>query len=92
VGSKSYWYIEGILNLNKGDELMKFFDVFRLYSVREIAEITDLKENKITFLLRKGTLKGRKVGRIWYSRGFYISKMMSQNRKLKELKNKFETR
>ncbi|GAI66942.1 unnamed protein product [marine sediment metagenome] len=52
----------------------------------------DASQNKITFLFRKGTLKGRKVGRIWYSRGFHISKMMSQNRKLKELKNKFETR
>lgn len=71
---------------------MKFFDNFRLYSVKEIAEITGLKENKITLLFRKGTLKGRKVGRIWCSRGFYISKMMSLNRKLKELKNKFEKR
>jgi len=71
---------------------MKFFDNFRSYSVKEIAEITGLKENKITFLLRKGTLRGGKVGRIWYSRGFHISKMMSQNRKLKELKNKFEKR
>ena len=71
---------------------MKFFDNFKSYTVNEIAEITGFKGNKITFLLRKGTLKGRKVGRIWYSRGFYISKMMSQNRKLKELKNKFETR
>lgn len=71
---------------------MKFFDNFRLYSVKEIAEITGLKENKITLLFRKGTLKGRKVGRIWYSRGLYISKMMSLNRKLKELRNKFEKR
>jgi len=71
---------------------MKFFDNFRLYSVKEIAEITGLKENKITFLLRKGTLKGRKIGKIWYSRGWQIRKMMSQNRKLKELKNKFEIR
>jgi len=71
---------------------MEFFDNFRLYSVKEIVEITGLKENKITFLFRKGTLKGRKIGKIWYSRGFYISKMMSQNRKLKELKNKFERR
>jgi len=71
---------------------MKFFDFFRLYSVKEIAEITGLKENKITLLLRKGTLKGGKVGRIWCSRGFHISKMMSQNSKLKELKNKFEKR
>jgi len=71
---------------------MKFFDIFRLYSVKEIAEITGLKENKITFLLRKGTLKGRKIGKIWYSRGWQISKMMSQNRKLEELKNKFERR
>jgi len=71
---------------------MKFFDNFRLYLVREIAEITDLKENKITFLLRKGTLRGRKIGKIWYSRGWQIRKMMSQNRKLEELKNKFERR
>lgn len=71
---------------------MKFLDNFKSYTVNEIAEITGFKENKITFLLRKGTLKGRKVGKIWCSRGFYISKMMSQNRKLKELKNKFETR
>lgn len=71
---------------------MKFFDFFRLYSVKEIAEITGLKENKITLLLRKGTLKGRKMGKIWYTRGIYISKMMSLNRKLKELKNKFEKR
>ncbi len=71
---------------------MEFFDNFRLYSVKEIAEITGFKENKITFLFRKGTLKGRKIGKIWFSRGFHISKMMSQNRKLKELKNKFETR
>ncbi|MBA7621774.1 hypothetical protein ES703_29140 [subsurface metagenome] len=71
---------------------MKFFDNFRLYSVKEIAEITGLKENKITLLFRKGTLRGRKVGRIWCSRGFYVNKMMSQNRKLKELKNKFEKR
>ena len=71
---------------------MKFFDIFRLYSVREIAEITGLKENKITFLLRKGTLKGRKMGKIWYSRGLQIRKMMSQNKKLEELKNKFERR
>ncbi len=71
---------------------MEFFDNFKLYTVKEIAEITGLKENKITFLLRKGTLKGRKIGKIWYSRGFYIGKMMSQNRKLKELKNRFETR
>ncbi len=71
---------------------MEFFDNFRLYSVKEIAEITGFKENKITFLLRKGTLIGRKIGKIWFSRGFHISKMMSQNRKLKELKNKFETR
>jgi len=72
--------------------LVKFFDNFRSYSVKEIAEITGLKENKITFLLRKGTLKGRKIGKIWYSRGWQIRKMMSQNRKLKELKNKFEKR
>lgn len=71
---------------------MKSFSIFSLYNVNEIAEITGLKKNKITFLLRKGTLKGRKVGRIWCSRGFYIGKMMSQNRKLKELKNKFKTR
>jgi len=71
---------------------MKFFDNFRSYTVKEIAEITGLKENKITFLLRKGTLKGRKIGKIWYSRGWQIRKMMSQNRKLKALKNKFERR
>jgi muramidase (phage lysozyme) len=71
---------------------MKSFSIFRLYTVNEIAEITGLKENKITFLLRKGTLKGKKIGRIWCSRGFYICEMMSQNRRLKELKNKFETR
>jgi len=71
---------------------MKFFDFFRLYSVKEIAEITGFKKNKIAFLLRKGTLRGRKVGRIWCSRGLYISILMSQNRKLKELKNKFEKR
>jgi len=71
---------------------MKFFDIFRLYSVKEIAEITSLKENKITLLLRKGTLKGRKIGKIWYSRGWQIRKMMLQNRKLKELKNKFGRR
>ena len=71
---------------------MKSFDLFKSYTVNEIAEITGFKENKITFLLRKGTLKGKKVGRVWYSRGFHISKMMSQNKKLEELKNKFETR
>lgn len=71
---------------------MKFFDLFKSYSVNEIAEITGFKESKITFLLRKETLKGRKIGRIWYSRGFHISKMMSQNKKLRELKNKFEIR
>lgn len=71
---------------------MKFFDNFRLHSVKKIAEITGFKENKITLLLRKGTLKGKKMGKIWYSRGFYIGVLMSQNRKLKELKNKFEKR
>ena len=71
---------------------MKSFNFIKLYTVKEIEEITSFKENKITFLLRKGTLKGRKIGKIWYSRGFYIGKMMSQNRKLKELKNRFETR
>ncbi|MBA7539488.1 hypothetical protein ES705_31767 [subsurface metagenome] len=71
---------------------MKFFDIFRLYSVKEIVEITGLKENKITFLLRKGTLKGRKIGKIWYSKGCQIRKMMLQNRELEELKNKFERR
>jgi len=71
---------------------MKFFDNFRLYSVREIAEITSLKENKITFLLRKGTLKGKKIGRIWKSKGWQIGKLMSEHRRLEELKNKFEIR
>jgi len=37
-------------------------------------------------------LKTEKISDTWCSRGFYIGKMMSQNRKLKELKNKFETR
>jgi len=71
---------------------MKPFSLFRLYTVDEISEITGFNENKITFLLRKGTLVGKKIGRIWYSRGWEISKMISQNRKLKELKNKFERR
>ncbi len=71
---------------------MKSFSIFRLYNVNEIVEITGLKENKITFLLRKGTLKGRKIGKIWYSRGLQIRKMMLQNKKLTELKNKYERR
>ena len=71
---------------------MKFFDNFKSYTVNEIAEITGFKKDKITLLLRKGTLKGKKIGRIWYSRGFHINKMMSQNKKLKELKNKFKTK
>lgn len=71
---------------------MKFFDIFKSYTVNEIAEITGFKENKITLLLRKGTLEGKKIGKIWYSRGWQIRKMMLQNRKLKELKNKFERR
>lgn len=68
---------------------MKFFDNFRSYTVNEIAEITGFKENKITLLLRKGTLKGRKIGRIWCSRGWEINKLISENRKLEELKNRF---
>lgn len=69
---------------------MKFFDIFKSFTVNEIAEITGFKINKITLLLRKGTLKGRKIGRIWESSGWQISKLMSEYRKLKELKIKFE--
>lgn len=68
---------------------MKSFNLFKLYTVNEITEITGFKENKVTFLLRKGTLKGRKVGRIWFSRGWEIRSLMSENRKLEELKGKF---
>ncbi|MCK4447001.1 MAG: helix-turn-helix domain-containing protein [Candidatus Marinimicrobia bacterium] len=71
---------------------MKSLSLFRLYTVNEIAEITGFSKNKVTFLLRKGTLGGKKIGKIWYSRGCQIRKMMLQNRKLKELKNKFERR
>ena len=68
---------------------MKSFSIFRSYTVNEIAEITGFSKNKVTFLLRKGTLKGRKIGRIWCSRGWEIRVLMSENRKLEELKNKF---
>lgn len=68
---------------------MKSFSLFKSYTVNEIAEITGFKENKITFLLRKGTLKGRKIGRIWCSRGWEIRRLISENRKLEELKNRF---
>ncbi|HUS49104.1 MAG TPA: hypothetical protein VMZ91_03010 [Candidatus Paceibacterota bacterium] len=71
---------------------MKSFDLFKSYTVNEIAEITGFKKNKITFLLRRGTLKGKKIGRIWKSRGWQIRNLMSEYRKLEELKNKFETR
>ncbi|MBA7530885.1 hypothetical protein ES705_23096 [subsurface metagenome] len=68
---------------------MKSFSIFKLYTVNEIAEITDFKVDKITLLLRKGTLKGRKVGRIWCSRGWEILWLISENRKLEELKIRF---
>lgn len=68
---------------------MKFFDNFKLYTVNEIAEITGFKVDKITFLLRKGTLKGRKIGRVWYSKGWEIRRLILENRKLEELKNRF---
>jgi len=68
---------------------MEFFDNFRSFTVKEIAEITGFSENKITFLLRKGTLKGKKIGKIWYSRGWQIRNLISENRRLEELKNKF---
>jgi len=71
---------------------MKSFDLFKSYTVNDIAEITGFKKNKITFLLRRGTLKGKKIGRIWKSRGWQIRNLMSEYRKLEELKNKFETR
>jgi len=71
---------------------MRFFDNFKSYTVNEIAEITGFKIDKITLLLRKGTLKGEKIGRIWYSRGWQISKLMSEYRRLEELKTKFERR
>jgi len=69
---------------------MKFFDILKSYSVKEIAEITGFGVDKITLLLRKGTLKGKKIGRIWESRGWQIRKLMSEYRKLEELKIKFE--
>ena len=68
---------------------MKSFSIFSLYNVNEISEITGFKRDKITLLLRKGTLVGKKIGRIWYSRGWEIRKLMLENRKLEELKNKF---
>jgi len=68
---------------------MKSFDLFKSYTVNEIVEITGFKVDKITLLLRKGTLKGKKIGRVWYSKGWQIRKLMSENRKLEELKNKF---
>jgi len=68
---------------------MEFFDNFRSFTVKEIAEITGFKRDKITLLLRKGTLVGKKIGNIWFSRGWEIRKLMSENRKLEELKNKF---
>lgn len=71
---------------------MKLLVFFKQYTVNEIAEITGFRENKVTFLLRKGTLKGRKVGRIWFSRGWEIRNLISENRKLEELKSKFRNR
>jgi hypothetical protein len=71
---------------------MKFFDNFKSYTVNEITGITGFKKDKITLLLRKGTLKGRKIGRIWKSRGWQIRKLISEYRKLEELKIKFERR
>lgn len=68
---------------------MKFLDNFRSYTVNEIAEIAGFRVDKITLLLRKGTLKGRKIGRVWYSKGWEIRKLMSENRRLEELKNRF---
>ena len=68
---------------------MKSFSIFRLYNVKEIAEITGFKVDKITLLLRKGTLVGKKTGKIWFSRGWEIRKLMSENSKLEELKNRF---
>lgn len=68
---------------------MEFFDNFRSFTVKEIAEITGFKRDKITLLLRKGTLVGKKMGNIWFSRGWEIRKLMSENRKLEELKNRF---
>ena len=68
---------------------MKSFSIFSLYTVKEIAEITGFKRDKITLLLRKGTLVGKKIGNIWFSRGWEIRKLISENRKLEELKNKF---
>jgi len=68
---------------------MEFFDNFRSFTVTEIAEITGFKVDKITLLLRKGTLKGRKIGRVWYSKGWEIRRLISENRKLEELKNRF---
>lgn len=63
--------------------------LFRSYTVNEIAEITGFGKDKVTLLLRRGTLKGRKVGRIWFSRGWEINKLMAEKRKLEELKDKF---
>lgn len=71
---------------------MKSLVFFKQYTVNEIAEITGFRENKVTFLLRKGTLKGRKVGRIWSSRGWEIRNLISENKKLEELKSKFRNR
>ncbi|MBA7580967.1 hypothetical protein ES708_22866 [subsurface metagenome] len=68
---------------------MKSFSIFGSYTVNEIAEITGFTVNKITLLLRKGTLKGRKIGRIWCSKGWEIRKLMLENKKLEELKNRF---
>ena len=69
---------------------MKTIVFFKSYTVNEIAEITGFGVDKVTLLLRKGTLKGRKIGRIWFSKGWEISRLMGENRKLEELKNKFK--
>lgn len=68
---------------------MKSFNLFKSHTVNEIAGITGFSKNKVTFLLRKGTLKGKKIGRIWKSRGWQIRKLMSEYRKLEKLKIKF---
>jgi hypothetical protein len=66
--------------------------IFRSYTVNEIAGITGFGVDKVTLLLRRGTLKGRKVGRIWFSRGWEINRLMAENRKLEKLKDKFRRR